>query len=288
MLTPTGKPFEAGFRGFWKDYPNIYRLVSEELGLDEGEVFTPYTGSAFYSPDGLEATAPVFGDAPELPSPLGQVFATVENFKRLPVADRATMAGLLLAMLDLNRDEVTFEAYDRMTAAELFRRCGLSERLVNEFVAPTLRVGLFKDPSELSAAVSMELLYYYALAHQTSFDVRWIGSRSIQELILAPLAERLQARHALDVRGRCLVQSIEMSGDGKRAEALTYMDYSVEGKNGVTSKLRLIRDLIFALTLRAKCLEVRGSTGYLMLRSRQSHSLSQVLKLTLTNITKCS
>ena len=167
MTTPSGKPFEAGTRGFWKDYPNINALVAE-LGLREDDVFTPFTGSAFYSPDGLEATAPVFGDAPELPSPLGQVLATFENFKRLPVSDRTTMLGLLLATLDLNRDDETFRRYDRMTAAELFRRCGLSDRLVREFVAPTLQVGLFKPPEELSAAVSMELLYFYALAHQTA------------------------------------------------------------------------------------------------------------------------
>jgi hypothetical protein len=41
--------------------------------------------SAFYSPDGLEATAPVFAGAPlQLPSPLGQVLATFDNFKALP------------------------------------------------------------------------------------------------------------------------------------------------------------------------------------------------------------
>jgi len=33
-------------------------------------------------------------------------------------------------------------------------------------VRPTLLVGLFKAPEELSAAVALELLYFYALAHQ--------------------------------------------------------------------------------------------------------------------------
>ncbi|KAK3280558.1 hypothetical protein CYMTET_11604 [Cymbomonas tetramitiformis] len=124
-LTPTGKPFEAGTRGFWKDYPNIEDLV-REMGLDEDDVFTEFTASSFFSPDGLEATAPVFSEStfPELPSPFGQVLATFSNFKRIPVADRLTMAGLLYAMLDLNRDEDTFEAYDRMTAHELFLRMG--------------------------------------------------------------------------------------------------------------------------------------------------------------------
>ena len=240
---PSGTDAARRPRRFWKDYPNIYHLVTDELGLKEDDVFTPYLGSAFYSPDGLEATAPVFGDAPELPSPFGQVLATFENFKRLPVADRVTMGGLLAAILDLYRDEATFEAYDRMTAAELFRRCGLSDRLVDEFVAPTLRVGLFKDPSELSAAVSMELLYYYALAHQTSFDVRWIKRGSIAESIIAPLAERLIARHGLVVRGGCRVAGVDL--DGGAATGVRFTDYSggtpseeaLEGLDGVVLAL---------------------------------------------------
>ena len=37
---------------------------------------------------------------------------------------------------------------------------------MRDFLKPTLLVGLFKPPEELSAAVAMELLYFYALAHQ--------------------------------------------------------------------------------------------------------------------------
>lgn len=127
-LSSTGKPVEAGTRGFWKDYPNINALVAQ-LGLDENDVFTPFTNSSFYSPDGLEATAPVFSEAtvdnilggipfvgqalksvvadasgsdefPMLPSPLGQVLATIPYFERLPIPDRASMVGLLLATID--------------------------------------------------------------------------------------------------------------------------------------------------------------------------------------------
>ena len=94
MRTASGKPFEAGTRGFWRDYPNINALT-DELGLTD--VFTAFTTSAFWSPAGLEATAPVFGDGLQLPSPLGQAMATIKNFKRLPVADRMSIAGLLVA-----------------------------------------------------------------------------------------------------------------------------------------------------------------------------------------------
>ena len=38
---------------------------------------------------------------------------------------------------------------------------------------PALQVGLFAPPEELSAAVVVQTLYYYALAHQSDFDVCW-------------------------------------------------------------------------------------------------------------------
>jgi hypothetical protein len=118
-------------------------------------VFTPFTNSSFYSPDGLEATAPVFSEAkfpelpflgglsgetfPQLPSPLGQVLATFPLFERIPLSDRASMVGLLVATIDcLGSDESVQEKYDRMTAHDLFIRFGLSERLVEDFIKPTL------------------------------------------------------------------------------------------------------------------------------------------------------
>ena len=82
-------------------------------------------------------------------------------------------------------------ADDRMNAHQLFVKMGISPRLVADFIRPTLLVGLFKPPEEVSAAVAMELIYFYFLAHQTSFDVRWIKYPSIAELIVAPLAKRL-------------------------------------------------------------------------------------------------
>ncbi|KAL7459095.1 hypothetical protein ACHAWC_010810 [Mediolabrus comicus] len=255
-LSSTGKPVEAGTRGFWKDYPNINALCAQ-LGLDENDVFTPFTNSSFYSPDGLEATAPVFGDAtvesilgdvplvggllksalptkedfPMLPSPLGQVIATIPYFERLPVADRASMVGLLLATIDcLGGDEETQRQYDRMTAHELFLRFRLSERLVEDFLKPTLLVGLFKPPEELSALVVMELLYYYALAHQDSFDVRWIKKGTVSDSLIQPLAERLMKEEygQLNVLGGCRVKEVSLEkdkDDGRMyAKKLTYLD----------------------------------------------------------------
>jgi len=210
ITSQSGKPFEAGTRGFWKDYPNINALTTE-LGL--GSIFTDFTTSAFWSPEGLEATAPVFGDAPLLPSPLGQAFATLNSFKRLPVQDRLSIAGLLYAMLDLNRSDRVYRNYDAIDALTLFQQLRISDRMIDEFLRPILLVGLFKPPEELSAAVTMELLYYYALAHQDSFDVRWIKSKSIAEHVFAPLSTRLCSEHQLQVLGGTLATRLNVSDD---------------------------------------------------------------------------
>ena len=233
ITTKSGRPFEAGTRGFWKDYPNINALTDE---LAVGDIFTDFTTSAFWSPDGLEATAPVFADAPQWPSPLGQMVATITNFTRLPIQDRLSIAGLLYAMLDLYRSDKIFQRYDDLDAQSLFVKLGISERLINEFLRPTLLVGLFKPPEELSAAVTMELLYYYALAHQDSFDVRWIKSKSIAEHLFAPLSRRLISRHQLQVLGGTLVTRVNLSTDTQRVS-------SVELKNLATNTVELIDDV---------------------------------------------
>ncbi|CRY92288.1 Possible zeta-carotene desaturase [Synechococcus sp. WH 8103] len=261
LTTASGKPFEAGTRGFWRDYPNINALC-DELGLSD--VFTPFTSSAFWSPQGLEATAPVFGDGPQLPSPLGQAFATINNFKRLPVADRLSIAGLLVAMLDLNRSPAVYERYDALDALTLFRQLRISERMINEFLRPILLVGLFKPPEELSAAVTMELLYYYALAHQDSFDVRWIKCKSIGEQLLAPLSRRLCDSHQLQVLGGTFASRLNVSPTGATD--------SLETRSLATGETGLIDD-VAAVVL---AVGARGM-GSLMARSAECAALAPEL-----------
>jgi len=257
FLSKTGKPVEAGTRGFWKDYPNINKLCSE-LGLEESDIFTDFTNSSFYSQDGLEATAPVFSEGkfpeidtsipflsqlsgqtfPQLPSPLGQVLATFPLFERIPVKDRASALGLLIATVDcLGNDVAVQEKYDRMTAHDLFVLFGLSERLVEDFIKPTLLVGLFKPPEELSALVVMELLYYYALAHQDSFDVRWIKNGTVSDSLILPLATHLQDEYDLQVKGGSFVSKISFNSnneDGSDDDS----DKSVTKKTSIEYKTR--------------------------------------------------
>lgn len=73
-----------------------------------------------------------------------------------------------------------------MSARELCRQCGMSERMYDEFLRPTLLVGLFAPPEDISAAVMMETLYYYALKSQNAFDVCW-PKGSVAETIFTPM-----------------------------------------------------------------------------------------------------
>ena len=220
----------------------------------ESNVFTPYTNSSFYSPDGLEATAPVFSEGkipeinlpflsqlsgqtfPQLPSPLGQVLATFPLFERIPLQDRASMVGLLVATVDcLGNDVKVQEKYDRMSAQDLFILFGLSDRLVEDFIKPTLLVGLFKPPEELSALVVMELLYYYALAHQDSFDVRWIKNGTVSDSLIAPLANYLQEEHSLQVNGGSFVSKISLTKEEKTKSTKSTIEY--KKKDGTVSTM---------------------------------------------------
>jgi uncharacterized protein with NAD-binding domain and iron-sulfur cluster len=96
----------------------------EELELDP---FTDWTRSAQYSPAGLEVESPIFQDLPRLPSPLGTFAYT--QFKRLPLSDRLSALPLMYAVVDFDNSDDAWKRYDGITARELFRQYGVSERL---------------------------------------------------------------------------------------------------------------------------------------------------------------
>lgn len=107
-------------------------------------------------------------------------------------------------------------------------------------------MGLFKPPEELSALVVMELLYYYALAHQDSFDVRWIKNGTVSDSLVAPLANRLQDEYGLKVLGGCRVGKISLEDHNGKLKAST-IEYQRMG----SSKIETITDvdgIVLALT----------------------------------------
>ena len=182
------RTMEAGMKGFWYQYHNIFRLANE---LDLEEPFTDWTESSFYSPSGLVTEGPVFQSKPRLPALLGQAVHTFPLFRNMPLEDRLSMLPLFYAIIDHANDRETFAEYDERTARELFREFGVSERLYREFLRPLLLVGLFAPPEELSAAAVLSCLYFYAIAHQPDFDMRWCRG-TVTETFFTPLVERIR------------------------------------------------------------------------------------------------
>ena len=118
---------------------------------------------------------------------------------------------------------------------------------------------------ELSAAVTMELLYFYALAHQTSFDVRWLRKGTVSGSLMrlghsserprngletrplrSPLLEHLSQKHGLTLRSECFVQGLELEEDrvrhlrlatGERLEELDAVVLAL-GAGGLRNVLR--------------------------------------------------
>jgi len=221
--TPQGRSVEAGVKGFWYQYANIFALV-RELGLRD--VFTRFTPSGFWSPRGLTTQAPVFSELPRYPTMLGQFIHTAGLFERLPVADRLTMIPLLGALLDYDSDPETYARYDAMTARELFRQYGVSKRLYEEFLKPLLLVALFAPPEDLSAGAVLGAFYFYTLAHQPDFDVCWARG-SVAEKIFQPLIASIE-RVGGKIQGGSLVSNVHMDTTSGRITGVTTRDR--EGK----------------------------------------------------------
>ncbi|XXG86297.1 hypothetical protein AAC387_Pa11g1219 [Persea americana] len=183
----SGSSSEVGLQGFWYPYQNIFSIV-DELGL---RPFTNWTRSAQYSPEGLEVEVPIFQDLPRLPAPLGALYYT--QFRRLPLVDLLTSLPLMAAVIDFDNTDTAWRKYDAMTARELFKQCGVSERLYRTAFNPILQVGMFASAEQCSAAATLGMLYYFLLAHQQDFDVVWCHGK-VSEKIFMPWRETMQLK----------------------------------------------------------------------------------------------
>jgi len=171
--TPGGRSVEGGIHGFWYPYRNIFSQIR----------------SSQYSPAGLEVESPIFQDELRLPSPLGTFIYT--HFKRLPLSDRLSALPLLYAVVDFDNSHEAWQRYDKMSARELFKQYGVSERLYKESFEPMLLVGLFAPGEQCSAAAALGMLYYFILAHQPDFDVVWCRG-TVGEEIFKPWIKNIE------------------------------------------------------------------------------------------------
>ena len=204
---PDGLPVELGIHGFWRSYSNCFRLC-DQIGLSENEVFTQWATPALYTRDGLSVAAPIFGDLPRLPTPLGS--AVYPKFGRLSLADRASAIGLLYEFVDFDGSPEAWERYDGMSARDLYARAGVSRSLYDEFLEPMNLVLPMAPGEEVSAAAALSLLQFFALEHQADFDVRWLKG-SLTETIFKRWVERLEGAGAQVLRGK-RVNGVSLTG----------------------------------------------------------------------------
>ncbi|WPT12651.1 Phytoene dehydrogenase [Picochlorum sp. SENEW3] len=240
-----GRTIEAGVKGFWYDYPNINRLCDEL----EIQPFTDFLTSGFWarSESGrgaqLVTEAPVFSQKkPQLPTILGQFLYTSPLFyNKLSLEDRLTIIPWLYDVINFAKDQETYEQYDAMSAREMFKRAGVSDNAYEYFLKPTLAVGLFAPPEDLSAAVTLELLCFYALNSQNAFDVRWCKG-PITEKIFTPLVERITELGG-SIQGNTFVTNVRVEDQGQKSGV------SIEARVGNTTETFDADAVIFALSI---------------------------------------
>ncbi|XP_065868894.1 uncharacterized protein [Euphorbia lathyris] len=182
-----GSPDDVDVQGFWNPYQNIFSLVNE-LGI---KPFTNRMGSALYSTEGLEVEFPIFEEQPQLPTPFGTLCYT--QFSRVPLVDRLTSLPLMAAVIDFDNTDTAWRKYDPITARELFKQFGCSERLYRNVLGPLLQVGLFASAEQCSAAATLGMLYYISLAHQKDFNMVWCRG-TIKEKIFNPWLDSLRSK----------------------------------------------------------------------------------------------
>ncbi|XP_009791768.1 uncharacterized protein [Nicotiana sylvestris] len=188
-------PDDVGIRGFWYPYRNIFALV-DEIGI---KPFTDWTKSAQYSADGLEVQFPVLQNEPQLPAPLGSLLYS--KFVRVPLVDQLTLLPLMAAIIDFDYTDSAWTKYDPVTARELLKQFGCSERLYRDILDPLIEVGLYAPAEQCSAAATLAVLYYYVVAHQKHFDLAWCRGR-VREQIFEPWMVSLKTQGCKFLRGR--------------------------------------------------------------------------------------
>jgi uncharacterized protein with NAD-binding domain and iron-sulfur cluster len=248
--TPGGRSIEAGIHGFWYPYRNIFALVNQ-LGLHP---FTPWTRSAQYSPAGLEVESPIFQDELRLPTPLGTFLYT--HFQRLPLSDRLSALPLLYGVVDFDNSDEAWRRYDAVTARELFKQFGVSARLYRDSFEPMLLVGLFAPGEQCSAAAALGMLYYFILAHQSDFDVKWCRG-TVGDLIFRPWVAQIEKAggnvltqrrvtdvvfHAAESAARPQVKAVVCGDEVFEADAVIFA-VGVSGMQKIVSSSAALRSL---------------------------------------------
>lgn len=89
----------------------------------------------------------------------------------------------------------------------------------------------FAPPEKLSAAAALGTLYYFVLAHQASFDVRWCRG-AIGELIFKPFVQKLESMGVTLLGGRRVTEIKPASGSSGSSSSDFPRSYGNDHGNG--------------------------------------------------------
>lgn len=212
---------EAGQHGFWDQYYNIFRLLDEDLGIID-DALTGYAEQGQYSPNGLEAVWPVYRQqVPQLPTGLAQAVYT--RFEKLPIIDRVSAFPLVLAFSEFDDSLEAWERYDNVSFRDLCIRLGVSKRCYQEAFEPMILTGLFAPGAECSAAAALGMAYFFVMANQNAFDVRWCKG-NIGEKIFDPWIKKMEDNVTFRTSTKVTGFNMTKSGGEPKITAVSCMD----------------------------------------------------------------
>lgn len=245
---------EAGQHGFWDQYYNIFRLLGDQDLDILDSALSGYAEQGQYSPNGLEAVWPVYREqVPQLPTGLAQ--AAYTRFENLPWLDRISAFPLVLAFSEFDDSPEAWERYDQVSFRDFCVKLGVSRRCYDEAFEPMILTGLFAPGAECSAAAALGMAYFFVMANQNAFDVRWCKG-NIGEKIFDPWMKKMEEEVTFQTSTRVTGFELSKSSNGRHTSISTVkcMDMNTN------EELLLEADhVVFAVGAAALSGMVRGS-----------------------------
>ncbi|KAG8065721.1 hypothetical protein GUJ93_ZPchr0004g39556 [Zizania palustris] len=98
-----------------------------------------------------------------------------------------------------------------MSARELFKMSGCSQKLYKEVFEPAIQAALFAPGEQCSAAATLGMLYYYMLSHQENSDLL-LCRGEVEDIIFSPWLKSLELK-GLTFLGSTVPTSLAINKD---------------------------------------------------------------------------